>query len=46
MVRKCELGTDLWKLQQDFNDQHPEVKRTRRKTELFESAINDVLQGK
>src|SRR5215213_4170187 len=26
MVRKCEIGVDLWSLQQQFNDQHPDVK--------------------
>jgi predicted nuclease with TOPRIM domain len=46
MVRKCELGTNLWSLQQQFNDQHPDVKRAKRKAELFDAAINDILQGK
>ena len=46
MVRKCELNVDLWGLQQQFNDQHPDVKRAKRKAELFETAINDILQGK
>jgi uncharacterized small protein (DUF1192 family) len=46
MVRKCELDTDLWALQKQFNDQHPDVKRAKRKSEIFEGAINDILQGK
>jgi predicted nuclease with TOPRIM domain len=46
MVRKCELGVDLWSLQEKFNDQHPDVKRAKRKAEIFEAAINDILQGK
>ena len=46
MVRKCELNVDLWILQQQFNDQHPDVKRAKRKAEIFETAINDILQGK
>lgn len=46
MVRKCELNANLWSLQQQFNDQHPDVKRAKRKSELFEAAINDILQGK
>lgn len=46
MVRKCELNTDLWSLQLQFSDQHPDVKRARRKAEIFEAAINDILQGK
>ena len=46
MVRKCELETDLWNLQKQFNDQHPDVKRARRKAEIFENAIIEILQGK
>jgi peptidoglycan hydrolase CwlO-like protein len=44
MVRKCELETDLWSLQKQYNDQHPEVKRAKRKAEIFEAAINEILQ--
>jgi hypothetical protein len=46
MVRKCELSTDLWTLQKEFNDQHPNVKRARRKVEIFEASIKDILQTK
>lgn len=46
MVRKCELETNLWSLQKEFNDQHPDVKRAKRKLEIFEAAIKDILQGK
>ena len=46
MVRRCELNTDLWALQQQFNDQHPDVKRAKRKAEIFENAIKDILQTK
>lgn len=46
MVRKCELNTDLWVLQKEFNDQHPNVKRAKRKLEIFEASIKDILQGK
>ena len=46
MVRKCQLGTDLWSLQLQFNDTHPDVKRAKRKAEIFEAAISDILQGK
>jgi hypothetical protein len=46
MVRKCQINVDLWALQQQFNDTHPDVKRARRKSEIFEAAINDILQGK
>lgn len=46
MARKCELETDLWNLQKQFNDQHPDVKRAKRKAEMFEAAIIEILQGK
>lgn len=46
MVRKCELDTDLWSLLLQFNDQHPDVKRAKRKSDLFGAAINDILQNK
>lgn len=46
MVRKCELATTLWSLQLQFNDQHPDVKRAKRKLEIFEAAINDIMQNK
>lgn len=44
MVRKCELETDLWALLKQFSDQHPDVKRAKRKVEIFEAAINDILK--
>ena len=44
MVRKCELATTLWSLQLQFNDQHPDVKRAKRKLEIFDAAINDILK--
>ena len=46
IVRKCELETDLWSLQKQFNDAHPDVKRAKRKVEIFDAAIKDILQGK
>jgi hypothetical protein len=46
MVRKCELDTELWSLQKQYNDDHPDVKRARRKSEIFGAAINEILQAK
>ena len=46
IVRKSELETDLWGLQKQFNDEHPDVKRAKRKVEIFDAAIKDILQGK
>lgn len=46
MVRKCEIGVVLWSLLLQYNDQHPDVRRAKRKSEIFEAAISDILQGK
>ena len=43
LVRKTELGTDLYKLHQQYTDERPEVKRLRRKIEIYEKAIKEIL---
>jgi len=43
MLRHVELEADLWKLRQSYQDDHPDVKQARRKVEIFESAINEML---
>ncbi len=43
ILRKIELETELWNLKKKYNDDHPEVKKTKRKVLVFESAIKDVL---
>lgn len=43
MVRKVEAEVDLWRLQQSYADGHPDVKRARRKLEIFEKAIREIL---
>ena len=43
MVRKVEFQGELWNLQQQLGDSHPDVKRTRRKVEIFERAIKEIL---
>ncbi len=43
MVRKTELGTDLWKLHQQYTDERPDVKRLRRKIAVYEKAIKEIL---
>jgi hypothetical protein len=44
IVRKAEVETELWNLQKKFGDTHPEVQRAKRKTEIFVSAIRDILE--
>lgn len=43
IVRKTELETELWSLKAQYNDDFPEVKRTKRKVEVFEKAIGEIL---
>ena len=43
IVRKAELETDLWNLRKKYDDNHPEVKRAKRKIEIYESAIREIL---
>ncbi len=43
IVRKTELETDVWNLKRQYSDDHPEVKRARRKVEVFEKAIKEIL---
>lgn len=43
MVAKADLETDLWKLQQGYKDEHPEVKRAKRKVEIYEKAIKEIM---
>ncbi len=43
IVRKIEIETDLWNLRRQYADDHPEVKRARRKAEVYERAIKEIL---
>ena len=43
MVRKVEAEVDLWRLQQSYADGHPDVKRAKRRLEIFEKAIKEIL---
>lgn len=43
IVRKVDLETELWKLLQIYKDEHPDVKRARRRVEIFEEAIKEIL---
>jgi len=43
IVRKIELETELWNLQKNYKDEHPDVKRSKRKVEIYESAIGEIL---
>ncbi len=43
LVRKIELETELWSLQKNYKDEHPDVKRAKRKVEIYETAIGEIL---
>lgn len=43
LVRKNQLETELWTLQNQYNKEHPEVKRTQRKLLSFQNAIKEIL---
>lgn len=43
LVRKIELETDLWHLQKEYKDEHPQVKRAKRKLTVFDKAIKEIL---
>jgi len=44
IVDQARLQTDLARLLRSYGNDHPEVKRARRKVEIFESAINEILK--
>jgi hypothetical protein len=43
MVRKVDADVELWRLQQSLADNHPDVKRAKKKVEVFEAAIKEIL---
>lgn len=44
MLRKVELETELWELLNTYKEDHPDAKRAKRKVEIFEAAIADILR--
>jgi len=43
MLKKVELETELDSLRARLKDEHPEVKKARKKVESFEAAIKEIL---
>lgn len=43
LVRKNELETELWTLQNQYGKDHPQVKRAQRKVLSFQNAIKEIL---
>ncbi len=44
MLRKVELELDFEKVQKQYTDDNSDVKQAKRKVEIFESAIKEILQ--
>src|SRR5258708_29137486 len=44
IVRKATLETELTRLMRTYNKDHPEVKRAKRRVEIFDDAIKEVLK--
>jgi len=43
MIRKVEAEVELWKVQGDYADTHPDVRRAKKKVEIYEKAIKEIL---
>lgn len=43
MLRKVELETELNTLRLQYKDDHPDVRKLKRKIDVFESAIREIL---
>ena len=43
LVRKNQLETEFWTLQNQYNKEHPEVKRAQRKVLSFQNAVKEIL---
>lgn len=43
ILKKAALETDLGRLSRSYNKDHPEVKRAKRRVEIYESAIKEIL---
>lgn len=44
IVRKAALETELTRLSRSYNKDHAEVKRAKRRVEIFEASIKEVLK--
>lgn len=43
LVRRIELETELWRVSQTYADSHPDVRRAKKKVEVFDQAIKEIL---
>jgi hypothetical protein len=43
IVRRVDLETDVWELLQSYKDEHPDVKRAKRRVEIYDRAIKQII---
>lgn len=43
IIQKIEYDAELAELRKDYNDEYPDIKRARRKVEVYQKAIDDIL---
>lgn len=43
IVRRVELETDLWELLQSYKEEHPDVQRAKRRVEIYDRAIKQII---
>ncbi len=43
MVKRAELETSHWKLLSDYKEEHPDVRRAKRRIEIYDKAIKEIL---
>jgi len=43
IVRRAELRTEYWIVTSKYDDTHPDTKKAKRKLEIFDKAIKDII---
>ena len=43
IVRRAELATNYWLISNRYSDEHPTAKKAKRKFEIFDRAVRDIL---
>lgn len=43
LVRKVELEVELWTLRKTFQEVHPDVRRAKKKADIYEAAVKEIL---
>ena len=44
LVKRAGLSTDLWVLLKTYKEEHPDVKRAKRRVEIYSNAISAILK--